>query len=314
MISIRFARPDDLPEILNVLTSALGDPHGRRNPEFWNWKHLENPFGPSQVMVAFVNGEMAGVRSMLAWEFLVQSTPIRAWRPVDTSTAPKFRRLGVFTKLTSAMVEHLSGLGPAVIFNTPNSTSKDGYIKMGWQAGVTPTTLVKVNFSQLMRNRFQEATANSFNRFSLPAEDYFENLKAPLNDLLLTNWTHDRLIWRYSMSSGLNYYSLTTENGSIIFRLIERKWLTELRILELFPKDPQLKQDVYNLIQSSKAEVVTVLCDGKGKLNTFLPPGFIRFSYLTPSLIYRTIGISGLDVYFQNENRRYFSGGMLELF
>src|SRR5690606_39385473 len=58
-LEIRSATPADVPEILDVLRAALGEPPGlQRTEALWNWKHVDNPFGPSIVLVAESGGRI----------------------------------------------------------------------------------------------------------------------------------------------------------------------------------------------------------------------------------------------------------------
>ncbi len=135
MIAIRPARPDDLPQILDVLRAALGEtPLLRRTPALWNWKHLDNPFGPSLVLVAEHAERVVGVRAFMRWELeLPDGQVLRCVRAVDTATHPDHLRRGIFRRLTETAVEMAQTEGVDLIFNTPNATSGAGYLKMGWR-------------------------------------------------------------------------------------------------------------------------------------------------------------------------------------
>lgn len=132
---IRPLLPQDLPAVLDVLRASLGEtPILQRTPELWAWKHEHNPFGRSLVLVAEVEGRIAGVRALLRWDLrLPGGERLRCLRPVDTATHPDFERRGIFRQLTLAAVEEARQQGFDLIFNTPNAQSGAGYLKMGWQ-------------------------------------------------------------------------------------------------------------------------------------------------------------------------------------
>jgi GNAT superfamily N-acetyltransferase len=135
-IQIREATDDDLVEILGVLRASLGEtPVLKRTPELWSWKHHDNPFGPSIVLVATLTDRIAGVRAMMRWQLETATGKIlECVRPVDTATHPDFARLGVFRELTMSAIETARSSGIDLIFNTPNDRSAPGYLKMGWKS------------------------------------------------------------------------------------------------------------------------------------------------------------------------------------
>ncbi len=134
-VLIRPYRSQDLLAVLEVLRASLGEtPILQRTPALWAWKHELNPFGSSLVLVAELEGRIAGVRAMLRWDLtLPGGDRLRCLRPVDTATHPDFERRGIFRQLTDAAVEQARSEGFDLIFNTPNAQSGAGYLKMGWQ-------------------------------------------------------------------------------------------------------------------------------------------------------------------------------------
>ena len=123
---------DDLPRVLDLLEASLGGgPAGRRQPELFRWKHLENPFGPSFMLVAEHEGRLVGLRAFMRWRFTAFGDRLEAARAVDTATHPDYQGMGIFTRLTLALLEVIDG-HVDLVFNTPNAKSGPGYLKMGW--------------------------------------------------------------------------------------------------------------------------------------------------------------------------------------
>ncbi len=133
-LDIRPASSEDLPGILEVLAAALGEtPLLKRTPEQWRWKHVDNPFGQSIVLLAWIEGRIAGVRALMRWDLLTpEGRRVSCARPVDTATHPDFERRGVFKALTIEAIAQARGQGVDLIFNTPNAKSGAGYLSMGW--------------------------------------------------------------------------------------------------------------------------------------------------------------------------------------
>ena len=90
-------------------------------------------FGASPIWLAEIDGQIAGYRAFMRWELVDASGRLwRAVRAVDTATHPDFQRRGIFSRLTMHAVEEMRDEGGDIVFNTPNTQSRPGYLKMGW--------------------------------------------------------------------------------------------------------------------------------------------------------------------------------------
>ncbi|MGH2722676.1 MAG: GNAT family N-acetyltransferase [Actinomycetota bacterium] len=124
----------DEAEVLRLLDEVLVvSPAGGPPSRLFRWKHLENPFGRSHLLVADAGGRIVGLRAFMRWTFRAGGRAYRAVRAVDTATHPEFQGRGVFSRLTLAALEDLRG-DADFVFNTPNARSGPGYLKMGWRA------------------------------------------------------------------------------------------------------------------------------------------------------------------------------------
>ncbi len=132
-MQIREATENDIPGILNVLKASLGESSSKKTEEVWRYKHIENPFGKSLVLIAAENEEIIGVRAFMRWQWQKEDKVYSAFRAVDTATHPSHQGKGIFKKLTLKALEIGKERGDHFVFNTPNTQSKPGYIKMGWK-------------------------------------------------------------------------------------------------------------------------------------------------------------------------------------
>src|SRR5687768_5693479 len=134
---IRIYDPRDEDAILALLRQTVGETFAsRKTADFWRWKHADTPFGPSYAVCAWDDSahEIAGFRTLMWWSFRDRSGAAqRAVRAVDTATHPSHQRRGIFSALTHYAIDDLEGQGVAFIFNTPNTNSLPGYLKMGWR-------------------------------------------------------------------------------------------------------------------------------------------------------------------------------------
>jgi len=150
-IEVRRADDADLPEIIELCRRSLGWHDGDWEGMF-RWKHFENPFGASPTWVAIADGRIVGLRTFMRWQFERDGRVLTAVRAVDTATDPDYQGKGLFTLLTLTALPELRAEGVHLVFNTPNTKSRPGYLKMGWQdVGTLRPVLRPVRLRRLLK-------------------------------------------------------------------------------------------------------------------------------------------------------------------
>jgi GNAT superfamily N-acetyltransferase len=242
----------DESKILELLSASLGEgPAGRRAPEFFRWKHEENPFGPSTMLVAHADGRIVGLRAFMRWEFRSGMRSVRAVRAVDTATHPDYQRLGIFSALTREALGSLDDVD--FVFNTPNEKSLPGYLKLGWTVvGRIPVSLrVRRPIRFLRRVRGSRTSvegpqvglgppvsAEMAATFRLDDAAELLDEAVPDDERLSTVRGLDYLRWRYASAPFLDYRVVRQERGGnlaglAIFRVRSRGRLWESTIAEV---------------------------------------------------------------------------------
>jgi GNAT superfamily N-acetyltransferase len=246
----------DEPGVLDLLTASLGGgPVGRRLPEFFRWKHLENPFGPSFMLVAEAEGRIVGLRAFMRWQFREGDRIVRAVRAVDTATHPDHQGRGVFSMLTKTALDALRGEAD-LVFNTPNEKSLPGYLKMGWSVvGAIPVAIrvrKPLRFTRGLRSlTLQEDasragphvdadSATAMLRDGPGVEALLQEVPPPAG-VLTTPRTVEYLRWRYGAAPRLDYRVVTEHAqgrlcGAAIFRVRARGTLWESTVAELIAR------------------------------------------------------------------------------
>lgn len=258
---------------LQVLTDSLGTgPGGRRSPEFFRWKHQDNPFGRSFILVAESEDRIVGVRALMRWQFVTNGALVRAVRAVDTATHPDWQGRGLFTRLTSEAVDRLR-TDTDFIFNTPNQKSLPGYLKMGWRTVGKIPVAVKVRrpirFIRRLR-RLNDSILPSLPGPRVEALTVSEALGlSGLEELLGARNIGRRLStprdltylqWRYGSAPLLDYRAVVEErdgavSGLAIFRVRARGPLWESTVCELIarPDDAKTRRSLLAKVASSAA-------------------------------------------------------------
>ncbi|WP_026952855.1 GNAT family N-acetyltransferase [Algoriphagus mannitolivorans] len=229
-MEIRKSNPEDIPAIVDLLRLSLGESLLPKSIELWNWKHIENPFGPSPVLLATENEQIIGVRSFLRWDFANLETTIKACRAVDTAVHPDFQGKGVFTKLTLGLIDEIRNEGLDTIFNTPNEKSTPGYIKLGWEkAGKLPLFL-GFRLATNSNSRIPDSDWNQI-RNLIEKLEFSTDRSTDFSTQLKPGF----LSWRYENCPLFPYYFLSDGRSFLlVFRIKEGKWGNEFRICDFY--------------------------------------------------------------------------------
>jgi GNAT superfamily N-acetyltransferase len=270
-LTIRPPHTTELPAIIQLLKASLGDGSSEKSERYWNWKHVNNPFGASPVLVAEENGELIGIRAFMRWDWQMGDKVYRCLRAVDTATHPAHQGKGIFKKLTLQLIEEAGKQGYDFIFNTPNTQSTPGYLKMAWKTwGKVPLWLHPVMVLKRPDMQVWEKCKQDLQDFN------FANIKIgsfiPLwrgikgedfqdNKNLFTPITPQWLAWRYRdcpvKDYGLYRYTYKNKEVHLCFCLKGSGLKTELRICSAIFND---KFDITLLTRASNKLAHSIGC------------------------------------------------------
>jgi predicted N-acetyltransferase YhbS len=232
-MEIREGTERDMSEILRVLRASLGETSSQKTEEVWRFKHIDNPFGKSLVLLAVEKGEVIGVRAFMRWKWQRKSETFSAFRAVDTATHPNHQGKGVFKQLTLKALELGKEKGNRFVFNTPNSKSKPGYLKMGWkEVDKLKTSIKPVNpfFWKSSNEIFTYPKiwndSNGFNFLNHYNQRFVEKGE------FFTPKDPSYLKWRYVNNPLQDYHVLATTNLFLAGYVKSQGKFKELRISE----------------------------------------------------------------------------------
>lgn len=247
-IVVRSATDADRPAVLELLADSLGWERDASFAEFFEWKHIQNPFGASPAWVALDGEAVVGFRTFLQWRFEhPDGRTRRAVRAVDTATSPAHQGRGIFRRLTLTAVEQLQAGGFDFVFNTPNANSRPGYLRMGWSTvGRVPIVARVGGLASALRMRASRAPAERWPVETAAGAPASEVLADPrVGDLLdaagpptrlRTARTPAYLRWRYGLAA-LGYRAITLDGdpaaGLAVFRVRRRGAATEAGVSDL---------------------------------------------------------------------------------
>jgi GNAT superfamily N-acetyltransferase len=251
-MTIRNSTDQDIPAIVELLKLSLGEGLMPKSEAFWMWKHIENPFGKSPVLLAFDKERLIGVRAFMRWEWKQGENIFKAVRAVDTAVHPNYQGQGVFSKLTEQLAEQCKKEGVHFIFNTPNKKSLPGYLKMGWvEAG-----RMKIYVRPILR---LAKRSNDFTPVPFQVNNYYSFATPQSSDHMITNRSMEFMDWRYGQNPNFNYFQVEHENGKGIYRLKPNRFALEFRIVELFWDRKNRKDFGQFIVQVAKASGANVI-------------------------------------------------------
>lgn len=322
---IRYADDGDLGDIVNLFKTSLGKLGGQPEINFWRWKHEQNPFGKSPILLAFDGDTLVGLRTFLQWRFLYQGQSLRAYRAVDTATHPAYRGKGIFKRLTMALIDDLKKGEPSFIFNTPNNQSLPGYLKMGWRMlGKTPLRVRPLPI-QIIRNRFVTRTYDPTpTPWPVEWEDAWNEMAPLIRDgfknVISTDVSVEYLKWRYLSIPGFTYQVHVRGNSDdcciLFYRVKKSGFLCELRITDLFTTKSNtswVKKSIHELVELYKPDVISIVEDNERIISSLLPIGFLKAKYFGLQVTYREVNSHLLSQLVANEKLWYFNAGLIEL-
>ncbi len=247
------ARPAACGDMGQILSLVRLNPFDNVAPilsrEFWQWKHMQSPFGASPILVAESQGRIIGVRVFLRWAWQAGNRVVRAVRAVDTATHPDWRGHDIFSQLTLRLVEQMRTEGITFVFNTPNQDSRAGYLKMGWsQVTRIPVWVHALRPLRLLRSLFSGTWQDDNPSLGDQGGSVAALLEDPRTGALLaqqqlpdtryyTARTLDYLRWRYLAIPNFHYQARSLwedeAGAAVIFLSKERRGLRELSLSEI---------------------------------------------------------------------------------
>jgi len=240
-IAVRPFETQDLDGVLELLRLSLGETAVlARSPELFAWKHLQNPFGRSILLVAEgADAAVIGFRAFMRWRLSAPGgVELSCVRAVDTATHPDFQRRGIFRRLTPEGLDAARGEGVDLVFNTPNPKSRAGYLTMGW-GDVGPIGVLAAPARGIMRGRVGAGIVPEpadFVRDSKPVGTLHVDDRPARG--LRTPRTPEYLAWRYNGHPTARYAQVEDRDSFALVRPTYRSGRRELSISDVFGGHP----------------------------------------------------------------------------
>jgi GNAT superfamily N-acetyltransferase len=238
-ITTRVFEDRDVQAVLDLMRASLGEPPLlRRTSELFAWKHFDNPFGRSVVILAESDNRIVGLRAFMRWDLTtVDGSTVHCVRAVDTATHPDFQRRGIFRRLTEEALELAKAQGIDLVFNTPNEKSGAGYLTMGWKVVGPVGVMVRPSlrfFSGAPAENGIDPTL--FMIDPVPAGELSVERREPVG--LRTPRTDAYLQWRFDSHPTAQYFRVDGDDSQAVVRPNIRNGRRELILADVFGPRP----------------------------------------------------------------------------
>lgn len=332
---IRPVRADETERVLDLVRISLGDGANPRDRAYWNWKHVQSPFGESPCLVAEARGQIVALRTFMRWRWRSNGDDIHAARAVDTATHPNWRHKGIFAALTRRLVDDMRREGVQFIFNTPNAKSRAGYLKMGWQSlgrpmiwirPLRPFRLSTQKHLNALPNADAEHSSRAYPaRYVLSDPGLDDHLREiPGRCELAAPQTQTYLRWRYADVPGFEYFANWRLSGSdtaiVVHRVKMRRRTIECRICELIAGTTTAaiangRRVIREALRTSSGHFATAMARfDTAEAKILAACGFVPVPYAGPVITVRPLRVhSGIPDPTRRSSWR-LSIGALELF
>jgi hypothetical protein len=278
-------------------------------------------------MLAFDKDLLIGVRSFMRWEWSKKSYIYKCVRCVDTVVHPNYRRRGLFSIMTLKGLEIMKNEGVDFVFNTPNSKSLPGNLKMGWKE--YGNTGLKVRINNLVKSLYYRVAKSEFSADLINEEHILNNLSTNYladfisqsiqdESVLRKRISSDYLIWRY-LDVPTHKYGVFIDSQDrflIFFRLNKRGKMRELRICDIIMKsvdEKAIKKAIKLLMNQYYVDLATLTGDNDFTFKSLANKvGFVSVGNRGLTMVLREVN-TPIDKFLNRDCWGYTSGD-IELF
>ena len=204
-----------------AVLEAINEAFGRhRGLDWYRWKHMDGPWGPSRGWVALDGGEVVGTRLFVPWQLRSRDGLHACSRAMDGATVPRARRRGIFSNLIRREIDQLVDQPTwHCLYSTSVPASREAYRALGW------------TILQSTRMQYRPVRLRSAARVRLDA--FLPEPVAESENRLGTDWNSAALAWRTDARSTVTYRTALLDDSAaashgLVFRVLSRSGLRVL--------------------------------------------------------------------------------------
>ena len=260
--------------------------------EHFQWFYLNYPYSHNRVYLAEEKstGRIASAICMLPFRYRVGSAVEDVSLATGGATHPDFRGFGLFTKISSMLVEQESRLGIRYGIGFPNAEALPLHIKAGWHVPLELTFLEKRDFS-----RGTEST-KSIETFDERYDELYKDAATRFDFLNLKD--HKILNWRYRQRPDVEYHCFKAGRrsleGFIVLKKFEGQGIRKTHIVDFLALSEDAADALISTAEnfSEESDLLNLLMPPEGPyMEIFLKSGFKPAEERAP-IIFQRLGSS----------------------
>lgn len=210
--------------------------------ELWQWRFFGNPFGVSNIKLAFDENTLVGHYAVSPVEAIISNKKIVLAHSLTTMIHPEYQGRGLFSKMASELYENIKNDDYFAVWGFPNNNSYYGFVKnLNWSPIVDIPILSCKKAGQFTSQRLE--IQKGFR--GIVFEDYVDTT---YNQLLKS----DKYInWRYINHPVNNYECLQLKDkhsvvkGFVIFKIYNNC----VDLVEVITKNDEFLFDILESIK-----------------------------------------------------------------
>lgn len=287
-IEIREANIEDAPMIVDVMNDVFKEQQYfglDRDINYWSWKHEQNIFGKSILIVAEKDSKIVGLRAFWSWRLKCRGQFLKAFQPVDTFVHPEYQGRGLFRKMNIMAVQKAIDNNADLIFNFPNKNSLPGNLSLGWNYVSKLNWIVKlISPVKVLRSLNSKDKAQSA---EIPEDLAFTesvcnsiDVDTVFNGTFRTDYTKEYFKWRYARHPFFNYGIISTADGAkLVFTIIQKGSLNQIVVVDYIGSRKSIPELFRRLLERNRrlnGDIVISLLNNEMNLDHLWRHGYIK--------------------------------------
>lgn len=202
-------------------------------------RYLENPYKELLMYVAVDNGKIIANYSAVPISVYVDGIERKSALSLNTMTDPEYEGRGLFTKLATALYEHLANNEYAMIIGFPNNIANHVFnTRLGWSTVLEiPTLKLPLNTCQIAVDDKNTTFSDTFD--GLISNEYLDYIHVSLSE--------EYVAWRFRNNKEKQYRVLSLNNSNW---LVYQFYNEEINITEISCDDKNSEQMLISKIVS----------------------------------------------------------------
>jgi len=230
--------------------------------DHFQWFNLKYPYSHNRVYVAEEKstGRIASAICMLPFRYRIGRETRHISVATGGATHPNFRGLGLFTKISSMLVEQEGRFKIECAIGFPNPEALPLHIKAGWEVPLELTFLEKREFRQA------NGAGEPIERFDERYDGLYEESTEHFDFVNLKD--HRVLNWRYKERPDVDYQCFETGSpnleGFIVLKRFQDKEIRKVHIVDFLAANEKAADALIRVAES--------FSKGSDLLNLWMPP------------------------------------------